>query len=134
MNAPFGWWWPFVAVVAVIVAFAAGPAYSLAVPAATVAVVAAALTIVEVIVRQRPGIESGLGHRSPTPIGIRGAFSGGEPGREDIVLTLDLLERKIARPDLPARPAPEVTRIVRQPPAEFRRYVSRRLDELEGPR
>ena len=134
MNAPIGWWWPAVAIIATGVAFAAGPVYSLAVPAATVAVVAAALTIVEVIVRQR-GEAGGGEYRAPRVVGgVRGAFIGGIPGREDLVLTLDLLERRILRPDLPAKTPREVAEIARRSPAEFRRYVAQRLDDLEGPR
>ena len=132
MTAWIGWWWPLVAAVATGVAFAAGPTYSIAVPAATVAVVAAALTIVEVILRQRGETGTGAARAPLVPGGIRGAFNGGEPGREDIVLTLDLLERKISRPGLPARTGPEVAEIVGRPPEEFRRYVAERLDELEG--
>jgi len=131
VSAPIGWWWPFVAVIATGIAFLAGPAYSIAVPAATVAVIAAALTIVEVIVRQRGPGRIGTGRVVVSPEGVRGAFRGGEPGREDIVLTLDLLERRILHPDLPARTGREITGIVRRPPAEFRRYVARRLEELE---
>ncbi|HYA10491.1 MAG TPA: hypothetical protein VEH10_02315 [Thermoplasmata archaeon] len=132
MNAPIGWWWPLVAVLATALAFAAGPTYELAVPAATVAVIAAALTIVEVIVRQRAQVGTDAERPLPAPGGVRGAFTGGEPGREDIVLTIDLLERKISRPDLPARTGAQIASIVRRPPAEFRRYLAERLDALEA--
>lgn len=132
MNAPIGWWWPAVAIIATGVAFAAGPVYALAVPAATVAVVAAALTILEVILRQR-GEVGGREYRISRAVGVRGAFVGGVAGREDVVLTLDLLERRITRPDLPARTPREIAEIARLSPAEFRRYVAKRLDDLEGP-
>jgi hypothetical protein len=132
VSAPIGWWWPLVAGMATAVAFAAGAAYSIAVPAATVAVLAAALTIVEVILHQRGETQTAAERAPLVPGGVRAAFGGGEPGREDIVLTLDLLERRISRPDLPARTGQEVAAIVHRPPAEFRRYVAKRLDELEG--
>jgi len=131
VSGSIGWWWPALAGIATIVAFAVGPTYSVAVPAATVAVVAASLTIVEVIVRQRSEAEAGPARAPIVPGGVRGALAGGEPGREDVVLTLDLLERKISRPDLPARTGPQVTAIVRRPAPEYRRYVAQRLDELE---
>lgn len=131
MNAPFGWRWPLVAGIAIIVAVAAGASSAFAEAAATVAVVAAVLTLVEVVARRR---EREVVERAPKavrPGGSREAFTGGEPGREDIVLALDLLERKFSTPGLRTRTASELASIVRRPPAEFRRYVERRLDELE---
>ena len=133
MRAPIGWWWPLLAVLATAVAFAVGPQYSIAVPAATVAVIAAALTIVEAIVRQRAFSMPMVGPRPIGPVGTRGAFVGGEAGRADIVQSLDLLDRKMTHPGLPMRSRAEVEQIVSGSPAEFRAYVAKRLDELEGP-
>ncbi|HTT16904.1 MAG TPA: hypothetical protein VMH49_06065 [Thermoplasmata archaeon] len=131
MKAPIGWWWPLVAGVALVVTFVAGPRYSVAVPAATVAVIAAALAFIEPL-RQRRTERARRVYAPPVHVGsVREAFAGGEPGREDIVLTLDLLERRIDRPDLPARTGPEITALVRQPPEAFRRYLAARLDDLE---
>jgi hypothetical protein len=63
---------------------------------------------------------------------LREAFTGGVPGREDLILACDLLERKLSRPDLRARTAPEIASLVQLPSEEFRRYVAQRLDELEA--
>jgi hypothetical protein len=131
LNAPIGWWWPVLAGVATVTALLVGSNYAVAVPAATVAVVAAALALVGPLRLRR------VEKRPPTYLpavhvgSVRAALNGGEPGREDLVLTLDLLERRISRPDLPAKSAAEITALVRQPAAEFREYVNRRLDELE---
>lgn len=135
MKAPIGWWWPLLAILATGVAFAVGPQYTIAVPAATVAVVAAALTIVEAIARQR-GLALNppeAGAEAPSGTGIRAAFAGGKGGREDLLQTLDLLERKFGHPGLPMRSGVEVERITSRPAEEFRRYVAERLDKLEGP-
>ena len=133
MSAPISWWWPTVAGIATLIAFLAGPTYSIAVPAATAAVIAAALTLVDAVGRRREEVAR---RRRPVPTGpggIRGAFTGGEPGREDIVLALDLLERKFSRPDLPARTGAELRELANQPEEGFREYVAERLDTLEGP-
>lgn len=133
MNSPVGWWWPFLAGVAVLIAVLAGPSRDeIAVPAATVAVVAAALTVLETLVRQRGGASKPPLPTPAHPGGLREAFTGGEPGREDIILACDLLERKLSQPDLRARTAYEVAALVTLPPEEFRKYIARRLDELEG--
>ncbi len=132
MKAPIGWWWPLLAGVALLVTFAAGDQYSIAVPAATVAVVAAALSFVEPLLQRRTD-RARRAFAPPVHLGsVREAFTGGEPGREDIVLTVDLLERRIVRPDLPARTGPEIAALVTPPPEEFRRYLAGRLDDLEG--
>ena len=132
MNSPVGWWWPLLAGIATAVALLAGPAHWLVVPAATVAVVGAALTILEALARQRGGARTPVTPTPAHPGGLREAFTGGEPGREDIVLACDLLERKLSRPDLRARTAVELAVLATLPPEEFRRYLARRLDELEG--
>lgn len=132
MSRSIHWWWPTLAGVATAASLVVGPDYALAVPAATVAVVAATLTLIEPL-RRRHQARMASSYSPPLHVGsIREAFGGGEPGREDVLLTLDLLERKIIRPDLPARTGHEVAAIVRQPAAEFREYVHRRLDELEA--
>lgn len=130
MNAPFGWWWPVLAGVAAVVAWVAG-ATTLGAVGATVAVLAAALALVDAVARRR---ERAVAVREPpavAPGGLREAFVGGEPGREDIVLALDLLERKFTHPNLPARSVTELAALAFQPQAQFREYVAARLEELE---
>lgn len=131
MNAPIGWWWPAVAGVATVIALIATFDRPVAVVAATIAVVAAALTVVEVIARNREAREAEPEAQPVRVGGPREAFAGGAPGREDIVLTLDLLERKLGRPDLRARTPRELAELVQLPPEGFRQYVAGRLDELE---
>lgn len=132
MRSPIGWWWPAVAAVAIVVAAIAGPDYAVAVPAATIAVIAAALTVVDALGRHRGELAGPILARALPPGGIRGAFRGGETGREDIVLTLDLLERRLSRPDLPSRSAAQLAEICRRSPEQFRRYLAERLAALEG--
>lgn len=132
MTASIGWWWPAAAGVAAVVAFLAGPAYLLAVPAATVAVLAAAMTLVEAVWRRREWPERGAYVPRASFGGIREAFNGGPSGRADVVHALDLLERKLSRPDLPTRTEAEVRQLIDHPADDFRRYVADRLDELEG--
>ncbi len=132
MRSPIGWWWPVLAGIAVLVAVLAGPNYTLAVPAATAAVILSALGVIDALGRHRGELEGPILSRPVPPGGVRGAFRGGEPGREDIVLTLDLLERQLARPDLPSRTAAELAAICRQSPEQFHRYLAKRLNELEA--
>jgi hypothetical protein len=132
VSRPVVWWWPVLAGIGVAIALLASSSRAVAGAAATVAVVAAALAVVETVLRQR---RAGHEEYDPTPThpgGLREAFTGGGPGREDLVLACDLLERKLSRPDLRARTPPEIAALVRLPPDEFRRYVAQRLDELEA--
>ena len=131
MKAAIGWEWPIVATAAAAVALGAGSYRLVAVPAATVAVGAAALTVVGVVRRGRvdEGPEDDAAPEHPG--GLREAFVGGELGRIDLVLACDLLERKLSRPNLRARTPAELDRLVRVPPGEFRRYLTRRIAELE---
>ena len=132
MNSPFGWWWPLLAGVATAVAVLAESVRVVAVPAATVAVVGAVLTVLEVIARQRGEARPPADVEPLRVGGLREAFVGGMPGREDLVLACDLLERRLCRPDLRARTALELAQLVTLPPEEFRQYLAWRLDELEG--
>jgi len=132
VNLPVGWWWPAIAGVATVAAVLAGPNLPVAAAAATLAVVAAALTVFEAFFRQREPAGRPPDLTREHPGGLREAFVGGEPGREDLVLACDLLERKLARPDLRARTAVEIQSLIRLPPEEFRRYLAQRLDDLEG--
>lgn len=132
MKPPIGWGWPTLAGVAIALALVAGSSRPLAIGAATVAVIAAALAVVGALGLDRTEEPSEYEPIMGRPGGLREAFVGGELGRIDIVLACDLLERKLARPDLRARTPAEVDALVRVPPAEFRRYLARRLAELEA--
>lgn len=132
MKVPIGWGWPTLAGVAVAIALLAGSSRSLSIGAATVAVVAAAFSVIGALGLDLAE-EPSEGELPPEgPGGIRGAFVGGELGRIDIVLAMDLLERKLSRPGLRARRPGEVEALVRVPPAEFRRYLAERITELEA--
>jgi hypothetical protein len=132
VRLPIGWWWPLLAGIATVAALLAGPNRAIAIPAATIAVFAAVLAVVETLVRQRNLARREYDPGPSRPGGLREAFVGGGPGREDLVLACDLLERKLSRPGLRARTITEVASLVRLPPEEFRRYLAQRLDELEG--
>ena len=65
------------------------------------------------------------------PSAIEQAFAEGPFGRERIAVTLDAIERATRNPTLPAATPDELDRFWRMRPAEFRTYVSERLDVLE---
>lgn len=135
MRVPFGWGLPVIALIAVGVAIWAGTNFSISVPAAGAAVVAAALLIREAA-SARGDAPPPRGETTaitvPPRRTVRATFAAGRLGREEIVVLLDTLERKGPNPMLPGRPASEVDRLARLPPAEFRAYLRRRLDDLEG--
>jgi hypothetical protein len=131
VNLPVAWWWVALAGLAVVVALASASVPGVVVVAATCAAGAAGLGAVETIVRHRSHLRPTAEAAPAHPGGLREAFVGGAPGREDIVAAFDLLERQAVRPDLRVRHPAEVEAIVRLPPDEFRRYVAHRLDELE---
>lgn len=134
MNGRVGWFLPGVAILATAVAIWAGPNLSLAIPAAGVAVLSAALLFViawqdsEALARR-----SGAG-TSPRPelFRLRISIRSGPLGREDIIATLDRIERAGPTPDLPSRTADELRQLTRVPPGEFRAYVRTRLEFLEA--
>jgi hypothetical protein len=132
VRASISWEWPIVATAAAAVALGAGSYRLVAVPAATVAVVAASLAVVAVVRRARVEEPRGEDPVPEHPGGLREAFVGGELGRVDLVLACDLLERKLSRPTLRARTPAELNALVRVPPGEFRRYLTRRIAELEA--
>ncbi len=71
----------------------------------------------------------------PTPpetSGVRAWLQSGPIGREEIVLLLDRLERESLHPDLPSSTVRELDRLRYLPAPEFRKYVARRLDDIEG--
>lgn len=131
MSLPVAWWWAVLAGLCVGLALAASGSPGVSVGAATAAAGFAGLAVVETIVRHRAARARRSDVTVRHPGGLREMFVGGEPGREDLVLACDLLERQIARPELRARTQPELEALVRMPPEAFRRYIARRLDELE---
>lgn len=133
MNSPVGWWVPGVAVVATILAIAAGRNLAVAIPAASVAVAAAAIVLASAPFGRGPLRASA----PPAPVRsepdrLRFAFRSGELGRADLVALLDRLEREGPRPDLPTRSVAELEEIVRLPAREFDGYVLQRVEELEA--
>lgn len=105
---------------------------AIAIPAAAGAVLVAALAVGEAASRTA-GPSPAAPRARPVPqSGIRDWLGAGEMGREDLLLLLDRLERKTSNPNLPARTPQEVTALARLTPPEFRRYLARRLDALEG--
>jgi hypothetical protein len=131
MRLPFSWLFPAVAIAASGLALGAGRDLSIALPAAVLAVVAGALTIVEVLVQGSPP-RARRESTVPNPrASVHAAFRSGRYGREELLTTLDKLERAGPHPDLPSRPAGEIDRLTRLPAAEFRQYVADRLHALE---
>jgi hypothetical protein len=132
MKLPFGLLLPIVAVVATGIAIASASDLTTALPAAVVALVAAGLLFVEVA---WGASERSAAARSPeaepASVGLRVAFRAGLSGRETVVEIVDRLERSGPNPGLPTRRVEESARILRMSPAEFRRYLAERLDELE---
>lgn len=114
------------------VAVAAGPNLDLAVPAGGAAVAFAAALGLENYLASRGARPAPYRLPDTSPSArIRRAFAGGRIPREEIVLLLDHVERAGPNPALPSRAHADLASIVELPPAEFRRYVSARLDRLE---
>ncbi len=132
MSSPISWWWPAIAAIAAALAIATSSTYAISAPAATAAVVAAAFAIVDAL-RRAPSANLSAARGPEVPLSyVRDWFGAGALGREDLVLLVDRLERSSLRPDLPARTGEEMAALVQLPPTEFRRYLTHRLDRLEG--
>lgn len=132
MNAPFAWWWPLLAALLTLVAVAASSDYALSVPAAAAAVLVAALAVADTALGFRRARKPPAPAEPTSVSDVRVLFRAGELGREDLVLLLDRLERRAWHPEMPAKTPPEITAILSLRPAEFHRYLTRRLTELEG--
>ena len=132
MRAPFGWWWVVLAALFASLAIVASDSYAVAVPAAAAAVLAATLAVADTVRRTAAARAPPARFRPVPRSGVRDWLAAGELGREDVVLLLDRLERKVARPDLPARTPMEIGALVDLDLPEFLRYVTERLDALEG--
>jgi hypothetical protein len=132
MNSPVGWGLPTLAVVATGIAYWAGPNLVLALPAACLAVAAAGLLFVGA------GFDAAERRRTRAParwrpevFRLRSAIRSGPLGREELVTTLDRVERSGPSPDLRTRSADEMQALIRVSPAEFRAYLRARIDDLE---
>ncbi len=62
---------------------------------------------------------------------FRFGFHSGRLGREEIVSTLDRIERLGSNPHLPGRSVREMSAIVDRSPSDFRAYVLQRVRDLE---
>ncbi len=132
MKSPVGWVWPSVAALASLTAILARSNEWVSVPVAALAVVAAGVVLAGAL-RAAPRRPDAAASRDAGPsVGIREMFRAGGLGREDLILTLDRIERKTAHPGLPARPPQELARLVRLSDPEFERYLEARVATLEG--
>jgi hypothetical protein len=133
MKSPLGWFLPAVAIVLTGIAIWAGPNVPLALPAAALAVVAMGFLFLgaweDSEARSKPTVPLVW---EPDVFRLRTAIRSGNLGREEIVTTLDRVERMGPTPDLPTRTADEMARLTRVSPQEFRQYLRHRLDDLEG--
>lgn len=134
MSGPAAWWAWAPAVVLTALALVDASTYSIAVPAAAGAVLIAGLGVALSVGRHArappaPPVSLALPRSH-----VRAAFGAGAMGREDIILLLDRLTRRILDPHLPVRPPFEVARLLRLPPEAWWRDVDDRLRALEGDR
>jgi hypothetical protein len=133
MRFRVGWFLPAVAAVLVGVAIWAGPNVPLALPAAAIAVIVVAAMFVLAWAdsegRKRPKVATVW---EPDVFRLRTAIRSGPLGREEIITTLDRVERMGPTPDLPTRGVDEMNQLTKVSPEEFRTYLRRRLDDLEA--
>jgi hypothetical protein len=133
MNSPFVWVLSAVAVAATAVAVWAGPNLVIAIPAATMAVLAAGLLFagawIEALYRAPSRSRPGPPHEI---LRLRLALRSGRLGREEIITTLDRIERTGPSPDLASRSVPEMEALFRLPRTEFLEYLRARLDYIEA--
>ncbi len=133
MSSPLGWGWPvFAAAAAGLAAATASSSPWVATGAAAVAVTAAGITLARVLGRAAAAPVRELAPALPPASGVRAMFTAGTIGREDLVLTLDWLERKWSRPGLKTRTAEELAPLLAAPPEKFRAYLEQRLVQIEG--
>ncbi len=133
MNASWAGLLLVVAAGATGIAVWAGPNLAIAGVGAAVAVLAAGLLFVGAWL-DRPSRRPAPAALAPDPDLLRHRF-GLRPGRfarEEVITTLDRIERSGATPDLPHRSTNEITELAQLSRSEFSEYVRRRLDELEA--
>jgi hypothetical protein len=132
MSAPFGWGLAGIAAAAAAVAVIAGTNLPVAVPAAALAVLAASLLFVRAWTERAEAARE-LGRPTGTDTDrMRLAFRTGRLGREEIVVTLNRLERSFRDGGLPPPTVEELTRVAALPADAFLRYVREHLDRLEA--
>jgi hypothetical protein len=133
MNSRVGWLLPAVAAGATGLAIWAGSNLALAIPAAGLATLAAGMLFAGAWLearsraRRRP-----LSHRPREIFRLRHALRSGPLGREELVTTLDRIERQGPTPELPARSVEEMEGLVGLGSTDFRLYLRGRLDDLEA--
>jgi hypothetical protein len=133
LIAPRGWPLLGIAGAALALAIYAGPNQGIATAFAVLALAAIGFLLIAPVRtawRNRRG-----SHRpaAPEPAStFRAALASGRSGRSEVVAQLDQVERRTMRPDRPATPSTELSRLRALTRAEFRTYVSERLDAIEG--
>ncbi|MGP8077609.1 MAG: hypothetical protein ACLQD8_01985 [Thermoplasmata archaeon] len=132
MSLPFGWIWPTLAGIATAIAIVGRDDPVLAISGATFAVVTASLALAGVV--RRPAADPlGTPELGPVSPGrVREAFRSQTLGREDLVLLLDRIERAGRAPNLPLRSSAELKDIIHAPDETFRRYLTARVEAIEG--
>jgi|HubBroStandDraft_1064217.scaffolds.fasta_scaffold04820_9 hypothetical protein len=133
MKIRLGWFLPVVAIGLTGVALWAGPNVPLALPAAALAVLVAGFLFVGAWrdSEARPKPKAPLLFE-PDVFRLRTAIRSGPLGREEIITTLDRVERMGPTPDLPTRGTDEMNQLIRVTPEEFRQYLRHRLQDLEA--
>jgi hypothetical protein len=132
VRAPFSWWWAAAAIALTVASIATGAQEAVALPLAAAAAACAVVALLETIHRQPSGTPSAAVAGAREPSRVRGWLDAGRLGREELVLLVDRLERKALTPTLPIRSPTELAKLVRLPPAEFRRYLENRLARIEA--
>jgi hypothetical protein len=133
VKLPPGWPLLAIAAVAIGVAIYAGPNQGVATACAIVALIVIGLFTLG---RARRTVADPRPPALPSPYDattpFRASLRAGRAGRSEVVVLLDELERRSGRSDRPTTPGIEVARLRGLPRAEFREYVGKRLDEIEG--
>jgi len=133
MNLPRGWPLLLLASAALAIAVYAGPNQGVATLLAALALLAVGLLLLAPVrtlaADRRPDAPAG---RPEPASSFRAALEAGRSGRSEVVAQIDLVERRTVRPERPTTPATELSRLRALSRSEFREYVSRRLDAIEG--
>jgi hypothetical protein len=115
------------------IALWAGSNLAIAAVGAATAVVAAGLLFLSAWVDRaepRPVVRPASSDRNVLP--FRYGFRSGRFGREEVIETLDRIERLGPTPELKSRSSTEMHALVRLSGPEFSEYVRHRVDDLEA--